>query len=124
MPPSHPSGHRWRIFKQLVTRTYGDTCMVCGHGGARQAGHVIPITERPDLTFSLANIRPVHGVPGNRCYQCSKNGINCNGIMGMGTVERARRIIAEKVAGKQGKDRPPAPAAPPGREIPEPGRDW
>jgi hypothetical protein len=25
----HPSGHRWRIFKQLVTRTYGDVCVVC-----------------------------------------------------------------------------------------------
>ena len=97
--------------------------MVCSHGGARQAGHLIPVTERPDLTWDLGNIRPIHGVPGNRCYQCSENGMNCNGIMGMGSVERARRIIAEKVAGKQGKVPPSAPAAPPGRKIPE-GREW
>ena len=120
MPPQHPSGYRWKIFKQLVVRTHGDTCMVCSHGGARQAGHVIPVTERPDLTWDLANIRPVHGAPGNRCWQCDPvKGMNCNGIMGMGTIARAQRIIAEKTAARPGT----APAAPPEPEFPE-GREW
>jgi len=119
MPP-HPSGRKWTVFKQLVARTYPDTCEICGHGGAKHAGHLIPVTERPDLTWDLRNIRPVHGVPGNKCYQCDPvKGMNCNGIMGAGSLERARRIIAEKIAAS-GR----VPPSPPAREIPAAGRDW
>lgn len=93
---------------------------MCKHGGARHAGHLIPVTERPDLSHSLDNIRPIHGAPGNRCWQCDPvKGMNCNGIMGMGSVERAQRIIAEKIAAR-GQEKP---RTPPAREY-QGGREW
>lgn len=114
MPFKHPQGHRWHIFSQLVFRTYGDVCIVCQHGGARQVDHLISVTERPDLCWDLSNCRPIHGSPGNKCPVCF---LNCNGIKGMGSVERARRIIAERIAEHAGKKPPP-------RVRDAPGRAW
>jgi hypothetical protein len=111
-----PEGSRWHVFKRLIRATYGDSCVVCYHGGARQADHVIPVTERPDLAWDLRNLRMIHGVPGNRCFQCDPvKGIACNQIKGGGSVERARRIIAERT----GK-----PVAAPSETPRETGREW
>lgn len=75
-----------------------------------------PVTERPDLKYSLPNCRPAHGSPGNACPVCSKAAgrpINCNGIRGAMSVERARRIIAERT----GITEPPRKPKPEGREF-------
>jgi hypothetical protein len=119
------AGHRWEVFTQLVFATYGDICWLlpCYHGGARQVDHVESITERPELVFSLANCRPAHGSPGNACPVCSKAAgqpVNCNGIKGGYSAERARRIIAQRT-GLTLK-----PAANPDRtaEPEQQGRDW
>jgi hypothetical protein len=95
------AGHRWEAFARSVIDYYGGTCHICKCGGARQADHVIPVTERPDLAYVLSNCRPAHGAPGNPCPQCSAaagRNIHCNQLRGMGSVERARRIIAERIA--------------------------
>jgi hypothetical protein len=101
--PTHPYLHspRWRRFKQLVATTYGDVCHICGHGGAGQADHLESTTEHPELIFVLANCRPAHGAPGNPCPVCSVaagTGIHCNQLRGGYSIERARKIIAEKIA--------------------------
>jgi hypothetical protein len=86
---------RWTTFKQLVFATYGDICWLCDHGGARQVDHVESTTDRPELIFVLANCRPAHGAPGNRCKIC---GQNCNQLRGAMSPERARKLIAERSA--------------------------
>jgi hypothetical protein len=122
MPP-HPSGHRWTAFARSVIGYYGGLCW-CGHGGARQVDHVIASTERPDLVWDLRNCRPAHGAPGNPCLQCSAacgQKIYCNQLRGGFTIERARRIIAERAAAHAaGKTR--RPGTPRVREAP--GRAW
>jgi hypothetical protein len=90
-------------------------CHLCGHGGARQVDHLESVTERPELAWSLANCRPAHGSPGNRCPVC---GLNCNQLRGYGSAERGRRKIAErqpKQAAAKRKQQRPSPTA---------GRDW
>lgn len=126
----HPEGHRWHIFKQLVFRTYGDSCHICGCGGARQIDHLEPITENMALAWELKNCRPSHGAPRNPCSLCSQKAgkpIFCNQIRGMGSVERARRIIAEKIAAhKAGEARPTDTPRVRAAFVPreDPGRVW
>lgn len=76
--------------------------------------HVQPVTEHPDLAFSLANLRPAHGSK-NRCPVC---GQCCNQLKAGMSVERARRIIAERM-----RNRPVAPPRNPG-PPPDSGREW
>ena len=102
--------------------SYGGLCWICGHGGGRQADHVIPVTERPDLAWDASNIRPAHGAPGNPCLVCSAAAgrkTYCNQIRSGLSVERARRIIAELT--RPGQDARPEP-----RPKPDPGagREW
>ena len=103
------AGHRWNVFRQLVFATYGDTCWLCGHGGARQVDHIESVTEHPELVFSLKNCRPAHGAPGNRCRTC---GQNCNQLRGAMSAERARRLITERSPGTiPGIKKAPRPVA-------------
>lgn len=119
--------HRWVVFKRLMFATYGDTCHICLHGGARQADHLQSVTEHPELIFSLANVRPAHGAPGNRCPVCFEN---CNQLRGGYSVERARKLIAERAAGRDSRrqravKRYGEPAKPEPQEPPrETGREW
>jgi hypothetical protein len=105
-------GYRYSQWKRLVLATYGDVCHLCGHGGARQVDHLESVTERPELMYVVANGRPAHGSPGNKCPVC---GLHCNQVRGAYSVERARRIIAER-AGLKEPPRKPKPE--------ETGREW
>jgi hypothetical protein len=121
----HPKGHRWEIFKQLIFRTYGNNCHICGCGGARHVDHLEPVTEDPALAWRLENCRPAHGAPGNPCPVCSGQAgqrIFCNQIRSMGSVDRARRIIAEKIEARQGR-KTKKPGSPQ-RVRKDPGRVW
>lgn len=97
------AGYRWEKLVRLAIATYGDVCHLCGHGGARQADHLEPQTERPDLIFVLSNLRPAHGTPNNRCPVCNAN---CNQLRGGYSIERAKRIIAERYPVKGAHERP------------------
>ena len=114
MSNPHPRGSRWNTFRRLVFQTYGDICIVCGHGGSRTVDHLESVTEHPELTWELSNCRPIHGVPYNRCPVCKQN---CNGIKGGYSVERARRLWAAKT-----HERPPGQGKPP--PTGPVGRDW
>ena len=65
-----------RRAKQEMFRLYGDRCHLCGHGGARQADHLVPLSidptqrRRPDPT----KMRPAHGTD-NPCPTCGRK---CN----------------------------------------------
>ena len=121
-----PEGHRWKIFTQLVFRTYGDSCVVCGHGGARHVDHVISRTEWPEGVFELTNCLPIHGAPGNPCPVCTKRAgrkVHCNNIKSGMSLARAKRKVAEIVAAGA---HPPQGTKKPGSapESADPGRVW
>ena len=110
----HARGRRWEAFARAVIQRHGGLCHLCGHGGARSVDHVIAVAERPELEWELSNCRPAHNAPHNRCPVC---GLGCNQIRGALSIERAKRIIAERIA----ENAPP-------RGRPEPdtqaGRPW
>lgn len=96
-------GSVYRRIAAWVVRRDGGTCWICGHKGAGVPDHVIPVTERPDLALTAGNMRAAHGylkgdpVRHGACPQCSDAAgkpVWCNEIRSMGSVERARRIIA------------------------------
>jgi hypothetical protein len=120
VPPA--KGRRWEAFGRLVIATYGNTCWLCGHGGARQVDHVIATADQPALTWKMENCRPAHGAPGNACATCSRDcgqAVYCNQLRGAMTPERFRRILAEKAAGNVTAARPARPRPDAGA-----GRPW
>ena len=125
-PVKRPEGHRWHIFTQLVRATYGDICVVCGHGGAHQVDHLESVTEKPGLAWDLANCRPIHGSPRNPCPLCTElagTKIYCNQIKTMGSIQRAQRIIQEKIEANSG-GKTPEKRRPAVRPAADPGREW
>jgi len=49
-----------------------DVCVICGHGGADEADHIIPVARGGDR-MSLDNLQPAHCVRG--CPTCGRK---CN----------------------------------------------
>ena len=127
----HASGRQWTRFARYVVDYYGGLCHICGHGGARTADHLIPEAENPDQEWRIEAFRPAHGAPGNPCQVCTAEcgrPVYCNNLRGMGSVARARRIIAERKAANQGRKTPPEMKMPGARErLPDAGqngREW
>lgn len=64
-PAAPRSRHRvGRPHRRAVTQMfaiYGDLCHLCGHPGARQADHLVPIRDWPDQPIDPHLMRPAHG---------------------------------------------------------------
>lgn len=121
-PPGIGS-HAWDLLRMRVFGAYGHVCWVCLHSGANQVDHVEPVTERPELSFALSNLRPAHGSK-NPCLTCSAAAgrkVCCNQLKAGMSVQRARRLIEERTGLKIGAPLPPlVPAAKPE----DSGREW
>jgi 5-methylcytosine-specific restriction endonuclease McrA len=52
---------------------YGHTCHLCGHEGAHDADHLVPISVDPEQPIDPHTMRPAHGVRG--CPVCGRK---CN----------------------------------------------
>ena len=109
-----------------MVQSYYGTCHICNHPGARQVDHLTPVTEGGD-EWDIRNCRPAHGAPGNPCQECSLQAgrkIFCNQLRGGMSIDRARRIIAERISAGN----PPGTgnARLPGRPKPDTGagRSW
>lgn len=61
----------------------GDVCHICGHPGAGEADHVIPLGVDPSQPISPFNMRPAHGVNA----PCPTCGRKCNQERGMKAFE-------------------------------------
>lgn len=44
-----------------MQQMYGEVCHICGHGGATEADHLVPITVDPDQPVDPHLMRPSHG---------------------------------------------------------------
>lgn len=47
------------LSRRVIARDRG-VCWLCGQAGADTADHVVPVAERPDLAYSLANLKAAH----------------------------------------------------------------
>src|ERR1700722_6798787 len=88
------SGRRWqRVTKAVLSRS--TICGLCGCGGADSLDHIISVRERPDLEWDLSNLQPMHFKPCIRCTEIAGKPIRCQYIKSYGSMEAARRILAE-----------------------------
>lgn len=60
----HRTGHRHRRANANMFATYGRTCWLCGHEGATEADHLVPISVDPDQPVDADGRRPAHGSSG------------------------------------------------------------
>lgn len=65
------SGGRWVRLRARVLAA-SDVCWLCGHEGADQVDHVVPIAKGGDK-WDIRNMRPAHGT--DPCPVC---GLRCN----------------------------------------------
>ena len=93
------SGRRWQRVTKAVLSQRGTVCALalCGCGGAESLDHIIPVRERPDLEWDLENLQPMHFKPCVRCTERAGSPIRCQYIKGYGSMEAARRILAERI---------------------------
>lgn len=74
MPRSrHRTGHRYRQARRQMFADRGTICHLCGHDGATDADHLVPISLDPDQPVDPDLMRPAHGVTG--CPTCHRR---CN----------------------------------------------
>lgn len=83
----HRTGRPYRRARAQMFATYGDTCHICGHAGAREADHLVPVSHDSDQPVDPHLMRPAHG--GNA--PCPVCGRACNAERGAGPIIRTLR---------------------------------
>lgn len=83
------SGKKWAEARRLMFATQGDVCWICGHRGASDADHMVPVSQGGD-PLAQHNLRPAHGWAP--CATCGKR---CNWARGDGRTAggRARKQV-------------------------------
>ncbi|GIH98104.1 hypothetical protein [Planobispora takensis] len=61
---------------------FGDLCHLCGHHGAGEADHLVPVAIDADQPIDPYGMRPAHG-SSSPCPVCSRK---CNQERGTGTI--------------------------------------
>jgi hypothetical protein len=67
------NGARYRRARREMFALFGTRCHLCGHEGATDADHVIPVSVDPGQRIDPRAMRPAHGVRG-----CATCGRKCN----------------------------------------------
>lgn len=74
MPRSkHRTGRPYLRARAQMFAVYGRTCHLCGHRGATDADHLVPISVDSTQPVDYRLMRPAHGVRG--CPVCR---VKCN----------------------------------------------
>lgn len=64
----HRTGRPYRRARALMFAAYGHMCHLCGHPGATDADHLVPISVDSTQPVDYRLMRPAHGVRG--CTYC------------------------------------------------------
>lgn len=67
----HRTGGRARAVRAATFAEKGTTCVICGHEGATESGHVVSLADDPGQALSSAGREPVHGTSA-RCPTCGR----------------------------------------------------
>ncbi len=70
---------------------YGHTCHLCGHGGAGEADHLVPISLDVDQPIDPHAMRPAHGA-NSPCPTCGRK---CNTERGTKAVQTFYRPVLD-----------------------------
>lgn len=70
----HRGGRPYTRTKQRMHDLFGWVCHLCGHGGAGESDHLIPLSVWPDQPLDAELMRPAHGAN----YPCPTCGRKCN----------------------------------------------
>lgn len=76
-------GRPYRRARAEMFTIYGHVCIHCGHPGAYEADHVIPLDEWPDQPHDPHLLRPSHG---SNC-PCPICGRHCNQVRGTKAID-------------------------------------
>lgn len=68
---AHRTGHRARLVRAETFERYGTTCWICGHEGAGESDHVVPLSNQPGQALTVSGRRPSHG-SNSRCATCGR----------------------------------------------------
>jgi 5-methylcytosine-specific restriction endonuclease McrA len=107
-----PSGRKWQEVRMAVFRAHGRICVLCGHDGANQVDHVIPVAVAPQLAWTMSNLRPCHGVPRNRCQTCGQacnQAKQANQLVDPSQVKQLRPKLSSSSKPSPALDRVPGP---------------
>lgn len=70
MPVSrHRAGRPYQRAKRQMFAMFGDLCHLCGHHGAGEADHLVPIAVDADQPIDPYGMRPAHG-SNSPCPTC------------------------------------------------------
>lgn len=83
---SYRSSRPYQRARAEMFKLYGDVCHLCGHSGATDADHLIPLAHDLTQPPDPHGMRPAHGVAG--CVTCGRK---CNQERGTGAVRRTLR---------------------------------
>src|SRR5688572_3149767 len=90
MPRSlHRAGYRFQQARARMFATYGTVCVICGHEGAREAGHLEALAHNPMQPIDHTRMRPMHG-SNAPCPICKGNNGKprcCNQEQGIKDIE-------------------------------------
>lgn len=58
----HRGGRPYRTARRRMFEIYGTICHICGHDGAGEADHLVPISIDAEQPVDPHTMRPSHGV--------------------------------------------------------------
>jgi hypothetical protein len=98
----HRAGRPYRTARKRMFEIYGDLCHLCGHEGAGEADHLVPIKIDADQPIDPHAMRPAHGANA----PCPVCGRKCNTSRGARPLSAMgpKRVITSRdwYAGPQG----------------------
>jgi 5-methylcytosine-specific restriction endonuclease McrA len=80
----HRAGRPYQRARRQMFAIYGTRCHLCGHEGAGEADHLVPISLDPGQPIDPHGMRPAHGA-NSPCPTC---GGKCNSSRGAGPITR------------------------------------
>lgn len=85
----HRAGARWNRARQIVFATWGTVCVICGHEGAHEVGHLDALAHNPQQRIDPMRMRPMHG-SNAPCPVCKGNSGKprcCNQEQGIKSID-------------------------------------
>jgi hypothetical protein len=81
----HHHSAEYQRARKLCFMMFGNTCHLCGHGGAGVTDHLRPVALYPFQPITPWGMRPSHGrgYPCNQCPQHNGKPRMCNELKGI-----------------------------------------
>lgn len=85
-----PRGRAWQELRRKVLILHHGVCHICGHPGATQVDHVMPLALGGHPT-DMRNLRPAHGPGAAACPTCGRKCNRTKSDKPMGVAKTSRQ---------------------------------